>query len=500
MKNQRPEGKRQTELNLKRLLWLWTGWHLIVWTLLPLFCNTCLPLDCIEAVSWGSEWEWGYDKHPPLSGWMAELFSERMGDAGVYLLSQLCVVLAGWGIYHLALLLKLDAVRAVLAVLLLECIYFYTYSSVEFNVNILQLPFWSWAWFFAIHALRNDKMLSWIGLGVCVGLGALTKYIAVFLLIPLFAYWWQRGRLPEVLRKPGLWLAGLVSLLLFTPHLLWMQNNNWVTLTYGLRRTGSDAALWLNHFWHPLEYALTNIGILLPLLILAWMGRRKQEGLRGNVPRGSFALFISVYLFMAVLSLLTGIAPVTMWAVPLPLAVGIWMVPRFFLLRIRKTVYAFVIFMGLVSVAAYSIVYGLGPIIRDKPHRVNYPGPAIAAEVESAWHIAYGRDLDYVVADEWLGGIVNHYGDDDASVMIRGLVARSAYLDDQMVREYGGVVLWLKARDATDDLTVSIERAFPDLNARFQDIEIQSDLIIPWPRRIDGKAGRYGLAFIPGKL
>ena len=106
MKNQRPEGKRKTELNLKRLLWLWTGWHLIVWTLLPLFCNTCLPLDCIEAVSWGSEWEWGYDKHPPLSGWMAELFSERMGDAGVYLLSQLCVVLAGWGIYLLALLLK----------------------------------------------------------------------------------------------------------------------------------------------------------------------------------------------------------------------------------------------------------------------------------------------------------------------------------------------------------------------------------------------------------
>ena len=97
------KNKGQGQHTAMQLLWFWTGWHLVVWTLVPLVCNTCLPLDCMEAVLWGSEWEWGYDKHPPLSGWMAELFSERMGDAGVYLLSQLCVVSAGWGIFRLGL-------------------------------------------------------------------------------------------------------------------------------------------------------------------------------------------------------------------------------------------------------------------------------------------------------------------------------------------------------------------------------------------------------------
>ena len=38
------------------LSWLgaWGLFHLLVWTALPLLCNTCLPLDSIEAVMWGS--------------------------------------------------------------------------------------------------------------------------------------------------------------------------------------------------------------------------------------------------------------------------------------------------------------------------------------------------------------------------------------------------------------------------------------------------------------
>ncbi|MGC6456211.1 MAG: glycosyltransferase family 39 protein [Coraliomargaritaceae bacterium] len=488
-----------SHLNLNRLLWLWSGWHLVVWTLLPLVCNTCLPLDSIEAVLWGSEWQWGYDKHPPLSGWLAELFTERLGDAGVYLLSQLCVVSAGWGIYRLGLLLKLDANQSILAVLLLECIHFYTYSSVEFNVNILQLPFWAWGWYLGIHGLKTGKWLSWIGLGLCVGLGALTKYIAVFMLIPLFAYWWSRSQLARVFRKLGLWLAGLVSLLVFAPHLLWMRNNDWVTLNYGLRRTGGDASNWLDHIWHPLEYVLTNAVIFLPLVLVSWFAKARQDGIRKKAPRGSLALFTSVYIFMTLLSVLTGMKPVSMWAVPLPLAIGLWLVPRYSLRRSRRYVYRAVVIMGLLATVAYVIVFGISSSVREKPHRVNYPGQAIASAVESAWSRAYAKELDYVVADEWLGGIVNHYGRNEASVMIRGMLSRSAYLDEEMVRASGAVVLWRKSYDASDGKETSLEQIFPDLRARFPEIEEQEDLVIPWPRRLDEMKGRYGLAFIPAQ-
>ena len=43
--------------------------HLIIWTLVPSLSNENLPLDTIEALAWGSNLDWGYNKHPPVSAW-----------------------------------------------------------------------------------------------------------------------------------------------------------------------------------------------------------------------------------------------------------------------------------------------------------------------------------------------------------------------------------------------------------------------------------------------
>ena len=75
------------------------AFHLIVWSVVPWLTNTALPLDSLEAVLWGFEMQWGYDKHPPLSGWLAYIFASALGDFGVYFLSQICVVVAGLGCF-----------------------------------------------------------------------------------------------------------------------------------------------------------------------------------------------------------------------------------------------------------------------------------------------------------------------------------------------------------------------------------------------------------------
>ena len=186
--------------------------------------------------------------------------------------------------------------------------------------------------------------------------------------------------------------------------------------------------------------------------------RQKQEGIRGKVPRCFRLIYFSLCIHVSAFCFDRNFTCHDV-VVPLPLAVGIWLIPRYSLRRSRRYVYRAAAFMGL-AVVAYVIVYGFGPRIREKPHRVNYPGQMIASEVESAWASAYSKELDYVVADEWLGGIVNHYGRDGASVMIRGMLSRSAYLDDESVRESGAVVIWLKARDARDENMISLERLF----------------------------------------
>ena len=474
----------------------WSLYHLIVWTGIPLLCNTCLPLDDIEAVMWGSQWQWGYDKHPPLSGWAAELFGSHLGDAGLYILSQLCIITAGLGIYRLGRLLKLSAEQALMAVLLLDTIYFYQFISVEFNTNYLQMPFWAWGWYFGLHAVQNKKLSSWLGLGVCVALGALTKYTSVFMMVPLFAAWWKRKELLTALKSPGLWIAGLVAILIFTPHLLWMIKNDWITITYGLSRGAAKEKLWWHHVWYPVRFVLAQGSILLPALITALICRSKTKG-PSEKHSGTIELALGVYVLMVVYSAISGKSPVTIWAAPMSLAIGLWLVPRFRINQHPHILLRAMVLMSVIFVGAYCIVYGFGPMLHGQPHRVNYPGRAIAAQVEKQWHQEFGAPLPYLITDEWLGGIVNHYGNDRAAVMNRARLSHSTYLTEEQVHEKGAIVLWLKAKNQFAREQTSLEKIYPDIPGRFPHLELRPDLIIAWPRKNGNLAGRYGIAVIP---
>ena len=68
--------------------------HVFVWTLVPSISNHNLPLDTIEALAWGSNLDWGFNKHPPLSAFFVEVFYRIFGnqDWAYYFLSQLFVV------------------------------------------------------------------------------------------------------------------------------------------------------------------------------------------------------------------------------------------------------------------------------------------------------------------------------------------------------------------------------------------------------------------------
>src|SRR5687767_12480637 len=47
--------------------------HVVVWTALPSLLYPNLPLDLIEALTYGREWQLGHDKLPPLPWWLVEI-------------------------------------------------------------------------------------------------------------------------------------------------------------------------------------------------------------------------------------------------------------------------------------------------------------------------------------------------------------------------------------------------------------------------------------------
>src|SRR3984957_20186589 len=69
--------------------------HFAIWTALPAILYANLPLDLIEALVYGREWQLGYDKLPPLPWWLVEIAHRLIGaDAAYYALAQAAVIIA----------------------------------------------------------------------------------------------------------------------------------------------------------------------------------------------------------------------------------------------------------------------------------------------------------------------------------------------------------------------------------------------------------------------
>ena len=171
--------------NITKVFYLFIFLHLFLWTLIPSMSNSNLPLDTIEALAWGSNLDWGFNKHPPLSAFAVELFYQIFGsdDWAYYLLSQIFVVTAFIIIFIFANEFFNNFNFAFLSVILLEGIFFYNYTTPEFNVNISQLPFWALAIYFSWRCIKYDKTLDYILLGLFMGLGFLSKYLFLYLVL-----------------------------------------------------------------------------------------------------------------------------------------------------------------------------------------------------------------------------------------------------------------------------------------------------------------------------
>ena len=131
--------------NLNKILILFLFVHLFIWTLIPSISNNNLPLDTIEALAWGSNLDWGFNKHPPLSAFAVEIFYQIFGsqDWAYYFLSQIFVISAFFIVWIFSKEFFQNEILGLISVLLLEGIYFYNFTTPEFNVNVCQLPFWA---------------------------------------------------------------------------------------------------------------------------------------------------------------------------------------------------------------------------------------------------------------------------------------------------------------------------------------------------------------------
>src|ERR1700728_868686 len=117
--------------------------HALVWTALPSLLYKNLPLDVIEAMTYGREWQAGYDKLPPLPWFLAEIAYRIFGtDDALYALSQGAVVVA-FALVWLTARPLIGTAGAFAAVLIIDGMNYFNTSATKFNHNVAELPLWA---------------------------------------------------------------------------------------------------------------------------------------------------------------------------------------------------------------------------------------------------------------------------------------------------------------------------------------------------------------------
>ena len=396
--------------NVSNLFYIFITTHLVIWTLIPTLTNNNLPLDTIEALAWGSNLDWGFNKHPPMSAFLVETFYQIFGnnDWAYYLLSQICVVFSFFIIWNLSKDFFENKIYSFLSILLLEGIYFYNYTTPEFNVYVCELPFWSLTVFYCWKGFKNNKYTDWLLFGIFAAFGILSHYLFIYLLLSLdllFLY---------MLIKKKIDFKCMVSLIPFLiillPHLIWLTENDYITISYGLHRTGSGEQNFLDHIIHPLIFLGKQIGILIPFLIMCFFAISKiKTKFSFKDEKLLFLLCINVVpIFLIFLtSMIMGVKIRTMWMTPFYLFFGVLIVyvfqsqinPK----KLKSFLSAFLI-LFIFSPFAYAYIS-----ITETDKRTDYPGKEIAQKIQSEWNNNFEDPINVVLGNEWDAGNLSYH-------------------------------------------------------------------------------------------
>jgi 4-amino-4-deoxy-L-arabinose transferase-like glycosyltransferase len=128
--------------------------------------------------------------------------------------------------------------------------------------------FWSLSAWALLWVFEKQTLARWFFLGSLVGLGLLSKYGMVLFFPSLFLWLYWNGRL-GVIKKPPIWSAAFVCMLVFLPVLIWNYNHDFVSFLFQLRHGLGKFEF---HFVWALQYVLAQIGLINPIIffVTAW--------------------------------------------------------------------------------------------------------------------------------------------------------------------------------------------------------------------------------------
>src|ERR1700733_442665 len=218
--------------------WLVAGFvilHVVLWTVIltRLRAEQDVHFDVAEAFAWGQKFLLGYGKHPPLSGWVAGLWFRvfPVTNWATYALA-MATVSTGLVISWFTALRVVDRRRAFFVVLMLALYPIFNFKGFKYNPDLLQLVTLPLVVLAYLHAFEKRTARAGLWLGLAGALALMTKYWVLTMIGAIgIAALIHPDRL-RFLRSPAPWVAIVTLVVAMLPHLWWLKEVNFASLTY----------------------------------------------------------------------------------------------------------------------------------------------------------------------------------------------------------------------------------------------------------------------------
>jgi 4-amino-4-deoxy-L-arabinose transferase-like glycosyltransferase len=483
--------------------------HLLLWTILPAIMRPNLPLDTLEAFAWGMELQLGYYKHPPLSAWITYGASAIFDYQPwlLYLLSQICVAISFFTIWRTAKLFLENEENAFMATLLVSAIYYYNFTAIEFNPNVLLLPIWALMIFYSFKSCQENKLRHWLLFAIFAGAGILAKYFTILLLTSIALLILYQPKFRRRLKSINPYISAALLLLIITPNIYWLIKNNFSTLHYAMER--SIAQIPHNNL-SALSFSISQFfSLVFALGIFLISFGKITERRKFDLPSDeklSFLLFVGFGPFILLItyaaiaqSLLKDMWGTEFW--------GLFTIFLFYIFQPKQNNLANKLFFRLlVGINLLLLIAFISQSHWNFSKRSNFNGKQVAEIATNQWHAHVDKNGDknisYVVGDTWLSSNIAFYSKERPRIFLDMMVNRSSWIDFEDFKNKGGIIVW-DAKKEGEDLPerfiyecnkLAIIKGYPNCNSTFNILE-QPAITIAWSGVKNKEPYLLGLAF-----
>jgi 4-amino-4-deoxy-L-arabinose transferase-like glycosyltransferase len=276
--NERGPGQHAAFLSCRQAFVLLASYFALQ-ALLRWLVSDSAELDESEQLLWTQMWSWGYGSDPPLYTWLQILTFHVTGTnvLGLALLKNLLLFGAFVATFYGAKEVARDEQVAVLAALSLLLFPEITWESQrDLTHSVLATALAAATFWVAVRVIRFESPFDYAALGVCLGLGTLSKYSYVLFALGLAASALTVPRYRPALRGRWIWLTIAIFFLITVLHFLWVKLSP--TTAFSRPRDliastgGRNVMSWMRGLFSILKCAVMLTGVLVAVYI--WSFRR----------------------------------------------------------------------------------------------------------------------------------------------------------------------------------------------------------------------------------